>query len=219
MSQMLYYLCEMLIVAVPAAIVFSCFWPYRRRALSAMKLRTNLWRETGLIFFVMCLFGVLAVTLWPVYMRQPHSGVAGNIILIVDRPNPLYNVNLIPFRMFSDYFQDIKGGNYLFTVINFFGNLAVFVPLGLFPALLWRNATWKRSCLVGVGVSFLVECGQYLVVRSVDIDDIILNTLGAMCGYWIYLFLRRLFPKLISKLICKNLEVPYGQQTGDQTAS
>ena len=50
----LYYLREMLIIGVPAAIVFACFWPYRRNALRAMGLRTNLWRETGLLLFCAC---------------------------------------------------------------------------------------------------------------------------------------------------------------------
>ena len=139
MHKILHYLGEMLVVAVPAAIVFSCFWPYRRSALEAMGLRTNPLREVTLIAFIMCLFGVLAVTLWPVYLVRNQGGMWGDVLLLIERPSPLTNVNLVPFRMFQDYWQDLTQGGGLFTVINFLGNLAVFVPLGLFPALLWEK--------------------------------------------------------------------------------
>lgn len=86
MYQIPYYLREMLIIAVPAAVVFCCFWPYRKRALQAMGLRTGLGREIGLILFIMCLFGVLAVTLWPVYWMEDSPGLWGDIELLVDRP-------------------------------------------------------------------------------------------------------------------------------------
>ena len=210
MTRILYYMKEMLVFAIPAAVVFCGFWPYRRRALEGMGLRTKVWREIGLILFVMALFGVLAVTIWPVYMRQPNSGNTGNIILLVDRPNPFYNVNLIPFRMFLDYAKALGHGDIFFVVLNFLGNLAVFVPLGFFPALLFRAPSWGRSALVGFGVSVLIECGQYLVVRTTDIDDVILNTLGALCGYWIFLLLRRLAPGLTEKFICERVETANG---------
>lgn len=217
-SEVLYYLREMLTIGIPATVVFACFWPYRKKALTAMRWKTSPLRECALSLFILVLFGVLAVTLWPVYARQPNSGNTGNIILYVDRPNLLSNVNLIPFRMFGDYLRDIRSGGFLFTFINFLGNLAVFVPLGFFPALLWSGASWKRSFLVGFGTSFFVECGQYLIMRFTDIDDIILNTLGAMCGYWLFLLLRRLAPRSTAKFRCTKLEVPDGRETGDRSA-
>ena len=204
--EVLYYLKEMLVGAVPAALAFVCFWPYRRKALAAMGLRTGPWREAGLILFVMFLFGVLAVTLWPVYMVESNGPGTGNILLLVDRPSPWHNVNLIPFQMVGDYWEELCRGGFGFTLLNFVGNLAVFVPLGLFPALLFRGGTWRRSALVGVATSVLVECGQYLVVRTTDIDDVILNTLGALCGYWSYLLLRRLFPGFSAKFQCVKVE-------------
>lgn len=215
MYKIMYYLREMLAAAVPAAIVFSCFWPYRKRSLEAMGLRTTPLREVTLIAFIMCLSGVLAVTLWPVYMVQNQGGMWGDILLLTGRPGPLYNVNLVPFRMFGDYWRDLTQGGGLFTVINFLGNLAVFVPLGLFPALLWRGETWRRSALVGGGVSLLVELGQYFIMRSTDIDDVLLNTLGALCGWWLYELLRRFAPKFVEKFKCVKVECLHGGTPGD----
>lgn len=133
MTRILYYLKEMLVVAIPAAIVFCGFWPYRRRALAGMGLRTKVWREIGLILFVMALFGVLAVTIWPIYIGEPNSGNTGNIILLVDRPNPLYNVNLIPLRMFLDYTKALRSGDSFFRCIEFPGESSGVCPIRLFP--------------------------------------------------------------------------------------
>lgn len=213
MLAILKYLKEMLIIAIPAAIVFSCFWPYRKRALQAMGLRTNPWREAGLILFIICLFGVLAVTLWPVYWREDSPGLWGNITLLVDRPSLWTNVNLIPFQMFGDYWEDLTHGGGFFTILNFLGNLAVFVPLGFFPALLFRKASWRRSVLVGLGTSTLVEAGQYFLMRTTDIDDVILNTMGALCGYWLYLLLARLLPRITGIFQVEVLQD--GRETGD----
>ena len=213
MHAILKYLWEMLVVGVPAALVFLCFWPYRRRALRAMGLRTTPWREAGLVLFVLCLFGVLAVTLWPVYYgRNEGGGVWSDIVILCGRPSLWSNLNLAPGRMFLDYWRDLTQGGGFFTVLNFLGNLAVFVPLGFFPAMLFRGAGWRRSALVGLGTSVFVEAGQYFLMRSTDIDDVILNTLGALCGFWLYLLLRRLAPKFIRRF---QVEVQHGRETGD----
>ncbi len=213
MYTLLKYLCEMLVVAVPAAVVFACFWPYRRRALRAMGLRTSPWREAGLILFILCLSGVLAVTLWPVYWIEDSPGLWGDILLLVERPSVWYNVNLVPFRMFRDYWEDLTRGDGFFTLLNFLGNLAVFAPLGFFPALLFRGARMGRSVLVGLGVSILVEVGQYVLVRSTDIDDVILNTLGALAGYGLYRLLRALAPGFTQRFQVQ-VEVPNGRERG-----
>ena len=41
--------------------------------------------------------------------------------------------------------------------------------------------------------SFLIEFIQYFIGRSADIDDLILNTLGAMLGYFIFYIFSGLF--------------------------
>lgn len=88
------------------------------------------------------------------------------------------------------------------TLINFFGNLAMFIPIGFFSALLFRNATLKRSAIIGFGMSTFIEFAQYFIMRNTAVDDIILNTLGAICGYWVYRLLRKMFPGFSREFIC-----------------
>ena len=75
---------------------------------------------------------------------------------------------------------------------NTLGNLALFVPLGiLLPLVSNRFLTFKRVLLFAVFLSLSVESIQFLLrffgnPRAVDIDDVILNTLGACVGFAFY---------------------------------
>ena len=150
-----------------------------------------------MILFVITVFSILAVTLRPpMGWGNPLPSRHGD---------PWDNVNLILFRMFRIYKACYRLGDLRYIVINFLGNILVFLPLGFFPALLFQKERWWRSALVGGGISVFVECGQYFLMRQTDIDDVILNTLGALCGYWVFLLLRRLFPTFISKFRCQEI--------------
>ena len=45
-------------------------------------------------------------------------------------------------------------------------------------------------------MSALIELAQYFIMRNVAVDDIILNTAGAICGYLLYLFNRKQWTKI-----------------------
>lgn len=207
MTTLIQYLQRVLIVAIPAILVFLCFTPYRMKALSAMNLHTSRKHEAGLILFVTSIFGVLALTLWPTYIWMDSPGVWGDIRILIDRPTWKSNLSLIPFTVFKDYIEDLfKSPVFFFaTLINFFGNLAIFVPIGFFPALLFRDANWKRSAIIGFGMSALIELAQYFIMRNVAVDDIILNTAGAICGYLLYLFIRKHWTNFTDGFLCREV--------------
>ncbi|WP_168121348.1 VanZ family protein [Paenibacillus sp. HB172176] len=79
-------------------------------------------------------------------------------------------------------------------VKNLFGNLVLFIPIGIFLPLL--NTRFARSLslvAVCIVIIFFVEMLQMLFkVGSFDIDDILLNTIGAWFGL---LLTRRLLMK------------------------
>ena len=206
MTTLKIYLLEILAVCVPAIIVFLCFKPYRMKALAAMKLKSSRQREIALILFVASIFGILALTLWPSYVWEDSPGMWGHLRILIGRPTWQSNLSLVPFTVFKDYWDDLLKSPVFFfvTLLNFFGNLAIFVPIGLFPALLFRNSTWKRSAMIGLGMSSFIEITQYLIMRNTAVDDVILNTAGAMCGYLIYLLIRRRFPGFAAGFLCQE---------------
>lgn len=199
---------EIMVVCVPAIIVFLCFMPYRMKALSAMKLKSTRQREIGLILFIISIFGILALTLWPTYVWEESLGMWGNLHILIERPTWNFQLSLVPFTVFKDYAEDLFRSPVFFfaTLINFFGNLAMFIPIGLFSALLFRKATWRRSAIIGFGMSTFIELFQYFIARNTAIDDIILNTAGAMCGYLVYLLIKKCFPKFAAGFLCQEIK-------------
>ena len=105
-------------------------------------------------------------------------------------------VNLVPFQTFC------LSGVLLYTLL---GNIIMFLPFGFFPALLWRGYTWKRALVTGLCVTGFIECWQLIVGRAFDIDDLMLNTLGTLCGFWLWKGLDARMPRGL-RMHCKEIE-------------
>lgn len=97
--------------------------------------------------------------------------------------------NIIPFATVISYIAGfIRGevGFYIF-VYNIFGNLALLAPLGFFlPMLFSCQRKFKNFFFTILGFIVSVELLQFFSLSgSCDIDDIILNTLGACITFGI----------------------------------
>ena len=84
----------------------------------------------------------------------------------------------------------------------FLGNVGMFLPIGFFTALLWRRGNLWRSTLVGFLASLSIETIQLFIDRGTDLDDLILNTVGAAVGYLLYWLLRAAVPGFTAKFTC-----------------
>ena len=99
------------------------------------------------------------------------------------------NINIIPFKTAAMYFKQIfvqnTGISPAHAVINFFGNIIMFIPLGFFlPLCLTKKLSFGRFICYIVIIIFSVEIIQFVtLLGSFDVDDIILNTLGSSVGY------------------------------------
>ncbi|KRE48545.1 hypothetical protein ASG81_06650 [Paenibacillus sp. Soil522] len=95
-----------------------------------------------------------------------------------------YNYNVVPFYTIKKYIVHHDHFNFEIWFKNLFGNIVLFIPIGLFLPLL--NTKYRRVfILVAVAILLItaVELIQMLArVGSFDIDDIILNTFGALLG-------------------------------------
>lgn len=105
---------------------------------------------------------------------------------------PTREINLVPFRTISNYLS--RGRiKHIFTISNVFGNIILFIPLGIYLSLFNQRRNSKKSVFWVFFISLLVEIVQYTFKMGTgDIDDVILNTLGGWIGVWIYkiLFLK-----------------------------
>lgn len=83
-------------------------------------------------------------------------------------------------------------------------NIGIFAPVGFFPALLWRRWRWWKSLLLGFFTSAPSNSPSSLSAAAPDIDDVILNTAGALAGYWLFWLVWALFPNALSKFQCRE---------------
>lgn len=152
-------------------------------------------RETILVLFFVYLTALLACTVLP-YVQLNASG--WHFITKVHESG----VRPIPFAVFSHIVTDIRGGNgWRGFWINFIGNIFVFVPYGFLLPYLWRCSTGK-TVLYGALLSLTIEILQLFLPRITDIDDLLLNTLGAFLGAWLFILWKK-----------HKGDVPHGKKT------
>jgi glycopeptide antibiotics resistance protein len=101
-----------------------------------------------------------------------------------------HSANFIPFTTIVPYLLGFKG--WIIAGVNLVGNIALLVPIGFLVPFVYRNITWKKSLALGVAAGLVIEVMQTVLrVGIFDIDDVILNTLGVMIGYWIFIILAK----------------------------
>lgn len=101
-------------------------------------------------------------------------------------PQSQFSYNLIPFITIKHF---LTMSDQATALINLLGNIGVFIPLGiLLPCVGLRKGLQAYGVfLVGL---FILELVQLVSRRgSLDVDDILLNSLGFWIGYWSYLLI------------------------------
>ena len=94
--------------------------------------------------------------------------------------------NFIPFKTILPYLLGEKG--FMIAVLNLAGNILLLVPIGFLVPFIYPNMTWKKTLVVAVATGFALEGMQALLhVGIFDVDDLILNGLGVMAGYWLFM--------------------------------
>ena len=116
-------------------------------------------------------------------------------------------INIIPFATIFGYFSDLlfEDININIVIINLATNLLLFTPMGFFIPILFdkKVKNIKQFGMVMILITMFVEIVQFITYSgSTDIDDIILNTTGAII---VYMLMKTKFAK---KLLNKVIDVP-----------
>ncbi|PAV28663.1 hypothetical protein CIL05_15330 [Virgibacillus profundi] len=144
--------------------------------LSLLKRRNNevsLYKEFIYILSIIYLESLLYLTIFPA-----SSSIEG-----------WTGINILPFHTINGYLYLFSQGYTETAIINLVGNVVVFVPIGILLVLIYKKHTFKKMlligflCSLGIEITQLVLSSLHILSRSFDIDDLILNTLGVMCGY------------------------------------
>ena len=97
-------------------------------------------------------------------------------------------INMVPFSTIISYIDRLVTHkiNTSIVILNIFVNLILFAPMGVFIPLLFNKKinNIKKFVLFIMITSLTVELLQFLTYRgATDIDDVILNTIGATFVY------------------------------------
>lgn len=98
----------------------------------------------------------------------------------------LRSINMIPFNTIIEFFtsENIDVGR---ALANIGGNIAIFVPFGVFLAYVAHRRPFHISLLWLLLTSLTLETIQYVfALGSSDIDDILLNFVGGAIGIGMY---------------------------------
>ena len=133
------------------------------------------------IIYILCLFQVVTF--------QDNNNISSN--------------NLIPFK---EMFRYQLGSRLFFK--NVLGNIVMFLPFGFFVSYFLKENKIIIPLILTIITSITIETTQLMIGRVFDIDDIILNIIGGVLGYYIYkgiLTLGSLCPSILKREWFLNL--------------
>lgn len=98
------------------------------------------------------------------------------------------NSNIIPFKNTYLYLIESQHFNLDIVLQNTLGNVVIFIPLGIFLAMLFKRfQSAAKVAMLGFTITVVIEISQFfLQVGQFDVDDILLNTMGAVIGYYVF---------------------------------
>ena len=138
----------------------------------------NVKKSERIIVFIFCLVYLLFLVYFTIFSEGFGREVSSD-----------YRYNFVPFKeikRFINYRNLIGNRN---VIINILGNIAAFVPLGIFVPIMFSNKyNYIKMAIICFDVSLCIEIIQLVSrVGCFDVDDLLLNTLGGFIGYLIYL--------------------------------
>ena len=105
--------------------------------------------------------------------------------LVTSQDIQAYNsTNLVPFKEILRY--DVGSKLFYKQVI---GNILMFIPFGYFVTSYCKIKGLGKITIVSILSSLVIEWVQHFIGRSFDVDDIILNVIGGVIGFLLYISL------------------------------
>lgn len=113
-----------------------------------------------------------------IFLFSAYIYIVIGITLLSREPQVKRVVQLFPFATFHWNCDAMK------YVIE---NILLFIPMGVFIRILWyKRVTFKFLICIAIVSSIFIELLQYATRRGrMETDDVIMNTLGALIGWWL----------------------------------
>ncbi|WP_197483558.1 VanZ family protein [Paenibacillus elgii] len=159
-------------------------------ALHNISTKNNVIKNLTLLIFYLHILVVISITLFPIPVQS-------NLLLSLNRGNIEPNMNFIPFKSIIDIMQNSVSP--FVAVKQIAGNILMCAPFGFYAPLLFQQLkSVIRIIISGILFGLCIELSQLIIgvgigffYRSLDVDDIILNTIGVILGYAFLTLLKR----------------------------
>lgn len=168
----------------------------------------------GFLYPLLCVF--LPCILYQVAFRKKHSShkiplshfiwsyifiLYIYMVLSVTGISTLWDIGSYPelIRPEEIHFIPFQSGFSILDILN----IIMFVSLVFLLPLLWQK--YRRlpfTIIAGAGFSLFIELVQLFNCRQTDSSDLIMNTLGAVAGYFLWFIFHKLFGK-------RNMPTPF----------
>lgn len=153
------------------------------------KGKKSFWYNTGIILFSLSMVIIFSLT-----GISPVSGFHLDI-----------RINEISFIPFKGIIEMLQGGVTTHSFINIVGNIVMFMPIGfLVPLLYDKLNSFIKVVLFGFTTSLIIELTQLFLIRGTDVDDLMLNTMGAILGYFAFIIFKKIFNMFTDKIVTES---------------
>ncbi|TYS17500.1 VanZ family protein [Rossellomorea vietnamensis] len=140
--------------------------------------KLDLKQEIINLLFLVSVLWIIGMTIFPIEIGIPHRYGPSN--------------NFVPLSSIKDL---MSHSYFMVPLRNIAGNIILFVPLGfMLPLKFNKFNSVLMVGLVGLLSSTFIELIQlWLPIRAIDVDDILLNTLGSMIGFLLLKTFKRIY--------------------------
>ena len=163
-------------------IFITAVWILVRLIIAVKDKRFSIKRELLLLTVYICFIVIARFVYFPLH----HINGKIDTLKIGLEQNLFASVTLKAFTFITDIYDG--------SLINVIGNILMFVPVGIFYPICFKKLdNLLKTVIACFGLSLYIELTQLLCFeRHTDVDDLILNTSGALIGAAIVFLIRRI---------------------------
>ena len=173
--------------ALLAGIIILIFWIIISCVTKQIRSKKIL-----ISLFIVYITVVVSITIFPIIIDP-------ELMPMNDR-----SIVLIPFSTITNLIENAT----LWTVVlQIIGNIIMTIPYGVFIPFMVKKKRWYNYLVYTLIFPLAIELTQLIICvstnsfyRTVDIDDVILNSIGIIIGYGIY----KILPKFVKEYFGNN---------------
>lgn len=177
----------------------------------------------GVIYFLKCLTFIIPFIIIEIFIMRKNNltilkthllGELAFVYLIIfmlefTTISSLARILFIGIEIHPETFNFIPFSSITKDVLPYITNIILFIPFGLLCPILWENQrSIKRVAFAGFLLSLTIESSQIFSMRVTDVDDLLMNTMGAAIGYLIFRMLNNAI-RFKNKFMLANNNLPF----------